>query len=120
MVQTSGGGTVSFLHCEVPQLKMVDRVLYDTHNHRWRTLQVIMMGIAGQYSGNGLAYFNTVVYANLGVSAVSDQLAYNVGSSIVSATGAVCGGFLTDKMPRRLVLVYGTFCGSIKVGYRQC
>jgi hypothetical protein len=43
-------------------LTPVDRCLVKTRNARWRSAQVIMMGVAGQYSGNGLAYFNTVIY----------------------------------------------------------
>ena len=71
--------------------------------------QVIGMSVAGQFSGNGLAYFNTVIYGKLGVDTVSKQLEYNIGFQLVSAFGAFCGALLTDRMPRRKVLVIGTF-----------
>lgn len=86
-----------------------DRPLFATSNSRWRILQVIMMSVSGQYSGNGLAYFNTVIYATLGVKTVTKQLGYNVLYSVLSAIGALTGALLTDKMPRRKVLVLGTF-----------
>ena len=70
--------------------------------------QVIGMSVAGQFSGNGLAYFNTVIYGKLGVDTVSKQLEYNIGFQLVSAFGAFCGALLTDRMPRRKVLVIGT------------
>jgi len=37
------------------------RSLFATKSARWRSLQVILMGVAGQFSGNGLGYFNTEV-----------------------------------------------------------
>lgn len=67
-----------------------------------------MMSIAGQYSGNGLAYFNTVIYEQLGIASVNQQLGYNLMSSALSAVGALAGALLSDKMPRRKVLVWGT------------
>jgi hypothetical protein len=47
-----------------------DRPLFTTHNGRWRMAQVLMISIFGQFSGNGLGYFNTVIY----VSASPDTL----------------------------------------------
>jgi hypothetical protein len=86
-----------------------DRPLFFTHNGRWRMAQVLMISIFGQFSGNGLGYFNTVIYANLGVTSVSAQLGYNLLNSVVSAVGALSAVSLTDRMPRRKVLVLGTF-----------
>ncbi len=71
--------------------------------------QVLMISIFGQFSGNGLGYFNTVIYNNLGVTSVPRQLGYNLANSVVSAFSAVCGAALTDRMPRRKILVVGTF-----------
>lgn len=64
-------------------------------------------------SGNGLGYFNTVIYANLGVSSVSEQLGYNLLNSVVSAVGAYTAVFLTDRMPRRKVLIFGTLTCAV-------
>lgn len=85
------------------------RVLFKTHNARWRTVQVVLMSVAGQYSGNGLGYFNSVIYENLGITSVNQQLAYNLLYAVISAIGALIGALLSDRMPRRKVLVFGTF-----------
>jgi len=88
------------------------RPLFSTHNGRWRMYQVIGMSISGQFSGNGLAYFNTVIYGKLGVTTVSSQLAYNLGFQVLSAAGAFFGALLSDRMPRRKVLTLGTLACS--------
>ena len=71
--------------------------------------QVLMISIFGQFSGNGLGYFNTVIYQNLGITSVVQQLGYNLMTSCVSAVVALTAVSLTDRMPRRKVLVPGTF-----------
>lgn len=81
--------------------------------------QVLMISIFGQFSGNGLGYFNTVIYTNLGVVGVPRQLGYNLINAVVSAISALTGAFLTDRMPRRKILVIGTFSkSSILPSYR--
>ncbi|KAK3935843.1 general substrate transporter [Diplogelasinospora grovesii] len=89
------------------------RPLILTHNGRWRITQVLMISIFGQFSGNGLGYFNTVIFANLGVSSVPQQLGYNILNQVLSAVGALTAVSLTDKMPRRKVLVWGTLTCAI-------
>ncbi|CAH0046433.1 unnamed protein product [Clonostachys solani] len=84
------------------------RPLFLTHNGRWRMAQVLMISIFGQWSGNGLGYFNTVIFEQLGVKSVSQQLGYNLLTSCLSAVGALSAVSLTDRMPRRPVLVFGT------------
>ncbi|KAL1900654.1 hypothetical protein Sste5346_002379 [Sporothrix stenoceras] len=79
-----------------------------THAGRWRMAQVLMISIFGQFSGNGLGYFNTVIFNNIGVTSVSKQLAYNLLNSVLSAVGALTAVTLTDRMPRRPVLIFGT------------
>ncbi|KAK6908653.1 hypothetical protein I204_02054 [Kwoniella mangroviensis CBS 8886] len=108
------------VHLEIEEMKegirsdSIDKVWWDyrplflTHNGRWRMAQVIMIGVFGQFSGNGLGYFNTVIYENLGVTSVSKQLAYNLLNSVVSAIGALTAVSLTDVMNRRPVLIIGT------------
>jgi hypothetical protein len=73
--------------------------------------QVLMMSISGQFSGNGLSYYNTVIYGYLGVKTVDKQLLYNLAYNIVAATGALGGASQTDRMPRRRILVIGTARG---------
>ncbi|WWC73874.1 uncharacterized protein I206_107846 [Kwoniella pini CBS 10737] len=92
------------------------RPLFTTHNGRWRMAQVIMIGVFGQFSGNGLGYFNTVIYNNLGIHSVPQQLGYNLLNSVVSAIGALTATSLTDRMPRRPVLVFGTLACAITLG----
>jgi sugar porter (SP) family MFS transporter len=94
----------------------IDKTIWDyrpfifTHNGRWRMAQVLMISIFGQFSGNGLGYFNTVIFENIGVETVAQQLGYNLLNSVLSAIGALTAVTLTDRMPRRRVLVIGTFC----------
>ncbi|EFX00295.1 major facilitator superfamily transporter lactose [Grosmannia clavigera kw1407] len=71
-------------------------------------LEVLMISVFGQFSGNGLGYFNTVIFANLGVTAVAQQLGYNLLNAVLSALGAVATVAVTDRTPRRRVLVVGT------------
>jgi MFS family permease len=80
-----------------------------THSGRWRFLQVIMISIFGQWSGNGLGYFNPTIYKSLGYTSSSMQLLLNLVNQIVSAIGALTAVYYCDRMPRRPVLVYGTF-----------
>lgn len=90
--------------------------LFKTSNARWRTLMMIFMGVFGQFSGNGLGYFNTVVFDNLGYTDVKTQLALNIGGQLISATGALTAMALTDKMRRRPVLIYGTAACAALLG----
>ncbi|KAI6091607.1 general substrate transporter [Hypoxylon rubiginosum] len=79
-----------------------------SHSGRWRIAQVLMISIFGQFSGNGLGYFNTTIFEIIGVTSVEQQLAYNLLNSVLSAVGALTAVALTDTMPRRKVLVLGT------------
>jgi hypothetical protein len=70
--------------------------------------QVLMISIFGQFSGNGLGYYNAAIFADIGVSTPSQQLGYNLLASVCQAIGGMTGMSLTDKMHRRKVLVIGT------------
>ena len=83
--------------------------LFNCHEARWRTAQAVMMGVFGQFSGNGLGYFNPQIFSELGVSSKPAALGYNVLSSALSAICAGTAVCVTDRMPRRRVLVIGTF-----------
>ncbi len=91
-----------------------------THSGRWRMAQVLMISIFGQFSGNGLGYFNTVIFANIGVTSVPQQLGYNLLNSVLSAVGALAAVTLTDRMPRRKVLVIGTLSASLSPPVLPC
>lgn len=84
-----------------------------THSNRWRMAQVLMISIFGQFSGNGLGYFNTVIFKNIGVTEVPQQLGYNILTQALSAVSALTAVSLTDRMPRRPVLVIGTFMCAV-------
>lgn len=96
-----------------------DKVWWDyrpmifTHNGRWRFGQIIMISVFGQFSGNGLGYFNAAIFNLIGVTTTAQQLGYNVLNSVLSAIGAGVGVRFSDKMPRRTVLVWGTFVCSL-------
>jgi len=85
--------------------------LFRTPSNRWRSLMVILMGCFGQFSGNGLGYFNLEIYKAVGYGTTM-QFVLNLASSIVSCAGALCGVALADRMPRRKVLVIGTLLCS--------
>jgi sugar porter (SP) family MFS transporter len=88
------------------------RPLFATKNNRWRTLQACMMGLFGQFSGNGLGYYNAAIFDILGIKSSVQQLGYNLVGSVVSCAGALTAVSLTDRMPRRPVLIYGTLTAA--------
>ncbi|KAJ5717360.1 hypothetical protein N7488_003006 [Penicillium malachiteum] len=89
------------------------RPFVTTHSGRWRFAQVVMISVFGQWSGNGLGYFNSTIYDVLGYTSSSMQLLLNLINQIVSAIGAGTAVCLTDRMPRRPVLIWGTLACAI-------
>ena len=71
--------------------------------------QVLMISIFGQFSGNGLGYYNAAIFNDMGITTAAGQLGYDILASCCQAIGGLSGMSLTDKMPRRKVLVSGTF-----------
>ncbi|KAI5477821.1 general substrate transporter [Pseudohyphozyma bogoriensis] len=57
---------------------------------RFFTLVVLMMGVFGQFSGNGLGYFNLTIYSYVGYGTIM-QFVMNLLNSITSAIGAGIG-----------------------------
>jgi len=86
--------------------------LFKTHSARWRFLMVVLMGVFGQFSGNGLGYFNLTIYKSIGYD-TNMQFILNLVNSITSCIGALAGVSLADRMPRRKVLYIGTFVCAI-------
>jgi len=82
--------------------------LYNSSNARWRSLMVIFMGVAGQFSGSGLSYFNLQLYSQLGFN-TTQQFDFNLGNQFMSCTGSTIGTSLADRLPRRKALIGGTF-----------
>jgi sugar porter (SP) family MFS transporter len=89
------------------------RSLFMEHNGRWRFTQVLMISIFGQWSGNGLGYFNAAIFNDMGVTTAAGQLGYNILASVCQAIGGLSGMSQTDRMPRRKVLIIGTFLCAV-------
>ncbi|KAJ7228311.1 general substrate transporter [Mycena pura] len=88
------------------------RGLVNTRNARYRTFMMVLMAFFGQWSGNGLGYFLTILFANAGVNTQNARLTLNFVNTIVSAVGAVIGTTLTDKVGRRKMWFWGTLASA--------
>lgn len=53
--------------------------LVNTSSARWRILMVALMGIFGQFSGNGLGYFNLDIYKAVGYASPSTTRIFGPG-----------------------------------------
>ncbi|KAL4922051.1 general substrate transporter [Aspergillus aurantiobrunneus] len=121
----NGDPNTRLVRLEVEEMKEgirqdgIDKTWWDyrpfilSHSGRWRFAQVIMISIFGQWSGNGLGYFNPSIYEALGYTSSSMQLALNLVHSVVGAIGALTAVYYCDRMPRRTVLVWGTLVCAI-------
>ncbi|KAH8891115.1 putative MFS lactose permease [Thozetella sp. PMI_491] len=89
------------------------RPLFSSHSGRWRFTQVLMISIFGQWSGNGLGYYNTTIFKQMGVDTAAGQLGYTLLAQVCQAIGGLTGMSQTDRMPRRKVLVIGTFLCAV-------
>ncbi|KAJ7284054.1 general substrate transporter [Mycena rebaudengoi] len=82
--------------------------LVNTRNARYRTFMMLLMAFFGQWSGNGLGYFLTILFRNAGVNTQNGRLTLNFVNTVVSACGALIGTALTDKVGRRKMWFWGT------------
>ncbi|KAJ7752842.1 general substrate transporter [Mycena maculata] len=82
--------------------------LVNTPNARYRTFLMLLMAFFGQWSGNGLGYFLTILFANAGVESQNARLTLNFVNTLVSASGAVLATALVDKVGRRKIWFWGT------------
>ncbi|OJJ00764.1 hypothetical protein ASPVEDRAFT_40295 [Aspergillus versicolor CBS 583.65] len=131
----NGDPSARLVRLEVEEMKEgirvdgIDKTWWDyrpfimSHSGRWRFAQVIMISIFGQWSGNGLGYFNPAIYETLGYTSSSMQLLLNLVNSIVGAIAALTAVYFCDRMPRRTVLVWGTLacalCMAVNAGVSQ-
>jgi hypothetical protein len=69
----------------------------------------------GNFSGSGLGYFNLAIYEAVGYDS-NMQFILNLMLTILSTLGAVTSAALSDRMPRRKVLVVGTLLCAIWLG----
>ncbi|KZT36230.1 general substrate transporter [Sistotremastrum suecicum HHB10207 ss-3] len=88
------------------------RDLFMSHNARWRSSMVILMGIFGQMSGNGLGYFNLDISKSLGYG-THMQFVLNLIGPCINIFVAWAAVSLSDRMPRRKILVFGTLACSV-------
>ncbi|TRM68230.1 general substrate transporter [Schizophyllum amplum] len=86
--------------------------LVNTADARYRTFMMLLMAFFGQWSGNGLGYFLTVLFKNSGVESQRARLVLNFINTIVSAIGAFIGTALTDKVGRRRMWFWGTLASA--------
>ncbi|THV08266.1 general substrate transporter [Dendrothele bispora CBS 962.96] len=86
--------------------------LVNTRNARYRTFMMLMMGFFGQWSGNGLGYFLTVLFASAGVQSQERRLVLNFVNTIISAIGASIGTSLCDTVGRRKMWFWGTVASA--------
>ncbi|KZO91381.1 general substrate transporter [Calocera viscosa TUFC12733] len=89
------------------------RALFATNNARYRFLMVMLISVFGQFSGNGLGYFNNVIYANLGYTSPAIQLGLNLAGSCGSAVIGLTAASFTDRLPRVRTLAIGTLVCAI-------
>ncbi|KAF7776647.1 hypothetical protein Agabi119p4_5040 [Agaricus bisporus var. burnettii] len=90
--------------------------LVNTPSARYRMGVVIMMAFFGQWSGNGLGYFLTILFKNAGVTSQNKAITLNFVNTIISAVGALIGTSLTDKIGRRFIWFWGTFACAATLG----
>lgn len=86
--------------------------LFNTRNARYRTYMMLLMGFFGQWSGNGLGYFLTILFQNAGVTSQDRRLVLNFANTLISAGGALIGTSLTDKVGRRTMWFWGTLASA--------
>lgn len=90
--------------------------LFKTRSARRRIFMVLLMGVFGQFSGNGLGYFNLSIYEAVGYDTIM-QFVLNLVNSITSAIGAGIGVSIADRAPRRPILIWGTLaCAGMLAG----
>jgi MFS family permease len=65
-----------------------------------------------QWSGNGLGYFLPILFGAAGANTQNQRLTLNFANTIVSASGALIGTSLTDKVGRRKMWFWGTVACS--------
>ena len=89
--------------------------LIKMHSARWRLLMVILISVFGTFSGSSLGYFNLAIYEAVGYDS-NMQFILNLLNTILATLSAVTSAALSDRVPRRKVLVVGTFLCAFWLG----
>ncbi|KAF8158376.1 general substrate transporter [Crassisporium funariophilum] len=85
------------------------RPLFRNRADRYRAYMVILIGIFGQLSGNGLiTYFLPILLKNAGITNQDRILTLNFVNSVTSYIGALSGSAIIDRFGRRRILLLST------------
>ncbi|KAF4617666.1 hypothetical protein D9613_005871 [Agrocybe pediades] len=85
------------------------RPLFRNRADRYRAYMVILIGVFGQLSGNGLiTYFLPILLKNAGITSQDRQLTLNFVNSVTSYIGALTGSAIIDRYGRRKILLLST------------
>ena len=76
---------------------------------------VILISVFGTFSGSSLGYFNLAIYEAVGYDS-NMQFILNLLNTILATLSAVTSAALSDRVPRRKVLVVGTFLCAFWLG----
>ena len=76
---------------------------------------VILIGVFGHFTGSGLGFFNLAIYEAVGYDS-NMQFILNLMLTILGTLGAVASAALSDRMPRRKLLIVGTLICAIWLG----
>ena len=76
---------------------------------------VVLISVFGSFSGSGLGTFNLAIYEAIGYDS-NMQFILNLMTTILATLSAVTSAALSDRVPRRKVLVVGTFLCAFWLG----
>ncbi|WWC63401.1 uncharacterized protein I303_106001 [Kwoniella dejecticola CBS 10117] len=83
--------------------------LADTRGKAYRLMLALLMGAAGQLSGNTLMIFAPSLYKQVGMTSVRQQLIMTLIPTLIGLLFALLGTYCTDRLGRRPMLTFGTF-----------
>nr|XP_019044791.1 hypothetical protein I302_06704 [Kwoniella bestiolae CBS 10118]OCF23721.1 hypothetical protein I302_06704 [Kwoniella bestiolae CBS 10118] len=90
--------------------KMFDyQTVANTEGKRYRLMLALIMGAAGQLSGNTLMIFAPSLYKQVGMTSVRQQLIMTLIPTLIGLLFAIFGTYCTDRLGRRPMLTFGTF-----------
>ncbi|WWC90611.1 uncharacterized protein L201_005547 [Kwoniella dendrophila CBS 6074] len=93
--------------------KMFDYAnLANTRAKAYRLALALIMGAAGQLSGNTLMIFAPSLYKQVGMTSVKQQLIMTLIPTLIGLIFAIIGTYCSDRLGRRKMLIWGTLlCG---------
>jgi MFS family permease len=85
------------------------RIIYNTHEVRYRMFLVLLVTFFSQFIGGSISYYMPIVYENLGITSSSTQLLLNALSTVVGFVFGLAGSWTVDSFGRRNLFLWGTF-----------